>query len=90
MVPTRAEIDAWYFEGLYEGAASEPSDHDGRSSGRSDTDASDPEDPSGRPLRQRRVRFDLPRQTRTRGDSRGGVGGHPEVRYNICTVFFII
>ena len=89
-MPTRAEMDAWYFEGLYEGAPSRPSDYEGLSSGRSDTEASDPEDRSGRPLRQRRVRFELPRQSRTGGHSRGGVGGHPEVRYNIFTVFFFI
>ena len=89
-MPTRAEMDAWYFEGLYEGAPSGPSDYEGPSFGRSDTEASDPEDHSGRPLRQRRVRFELPRQSRTGGHSRGGVGGHPEVRYNIFTVFFLI
>ena len=54
-MPTRAEMDAWYFEGLYEGAPSGPSDYEGPSSGQSDTEASDPEDCSGRPLRQRRV-----------------------------------
>ena len=75
LVPTTAERAEWYFEGIYkgnsryEGPSSEPSDTEGPSSGHSDTEGSDPEGHSGSPVRHSRVRFSLPRQPRTKGDS---------------------
>ena len=109
LVPTTAERNEWYFEGMYEGdmrynadaadipddvqdpdrhTTGGPSDTEGPSSRRSHTEGADPEMGDGSPVRQRRVRFSLPRQPRAGGDSRGGVGGHPEVRSNICTTLF--
>ena len=59
----------------------EPMDTEGSFFTHSETGGFDPEDGSGgSPLRHRRVRFSLPSQHRTEGDSRGGVGGQPEVR----------
>ena len=51
-------------------------------------EVSDQEGRSGIPVRRRRVRFTLPRQPRSEGDSRGGVGGHPQVCKKNRTALF--
>ena len=55
------------------------SDMEGLTSRTNDTKGFEPEASGGTPARNRRVRFALPRQPSTGGDSSGGVGGHAEV-----------
>ena len=70
------------------------SDTEGPSFEPSDTEGSDSDGRHIRLARTRRVRFTLPREPRTRDDSRtgddsrGGVGGQTEVRIILFTVLF--